>query len=256
MIDHTVQCNTMMKIEDAILDERRWPAGAVTVIIRFERGAATQNDKWPGSLVWTAGAGRRLGLPSAPHLALPCMTGSREGWLNRAPRWHSRTCTASSSDAVLSRSACPSVCLSVCLLASPCCARCRPYNTIPLLHLHMHALRLPPCFKCVLLPVVRAYYYYQHQEQQRLLWGSSAVRAVDCSLLYTCTLGGDFGYDFYTKESLDMMPSSVALHVGMISPFETESRVNMGRESPDAQLASIIPFPRRWSLEVVATPWL
>jgi hypothetical protein len=28
----------MMKIEDAILDERRWPAGAVTVIIRFERG--------------------------------------------------------------------------------------------------------------------------------------------------------------------------------------------------------------------------
>lgn len=116
MIDHTVQCNTMMKIEEAILDERRWPAGAVTVIIRFERGAATQNDKWPGSLVWTAGAGRRLGLPSpsAPHLALPCMTGSREGWLNRAPRWHSRTCTASSSDAVLSRSACPSVCLSVC----------------------------------------------------------------------------------------------------------------------------------------------
>lgn len=86
MIDHTVQCNTMMKIEEAILDERRWPAGAVTVIIRFERGAATQNDKWPGSLVWTAGAGRRVGLPSAPHLALPCMTGSREGWLNRAPR--------------------------------------------------------------------------------------------------------------------------------------------------------------------------
>jgi hypothetical protein len=59
---------------------------------------------------------------------------------------------------------CLPVCLSVCLLASPCCARCRPYNTIPLLHLHMHALRLPPCFKCVLLPVVRAYYYYQHQQ--------------------------------------------------------------------------------------------
>lgn len=121
----------------------------------------------------------------------------------------------------------------------------------------MHALRLPPCFKCVLLPVVRAYYYYQHQKQQRLLWGSSAVRAVDCSLLYTCTLGGDFGYDFYTKESLDMMPSSVALHVGMISPFETESRVNMGRESPDARLSSHPSlFPRRWSLEFVATPWL
>jgi hypothetical protein len=69
---------------------------------------------------------------------------------------------------------------------------------------------------CSCPAVVRAYYYQQQQ------------CSTSSGLLYTCTLGGDFGYDFYTKESLDMMPSSVALHVGMISPFETESRVEHG----------------------------